>query len=95
VRQESEIRVDVDPEVSAAAGVVRGAYENGIAVFRGIPYAQPPVGSRRFDAPVSGAAVGGHPRCAALRAAGSPSGTYRFGDVIGVCAVSAMVLHTA
>jgi hypothetical protein len=32
--------------------VVRGRRENGIAVFRGIPYAQPPVGSRRFAAPI-------------------------------------------
>ncbi|OBF40666.1 hypothetical protein A5724_07305 [Mycobacterium sp. ACS1612] len=34
------------------AGVVRGRWEHDVAVFRGIPYAEPPIGTRRFDAPV-------------------------------------------
>lgn len=34
------------------SGQVRGQVDgNGIAVFRGIPYARPPVGERRFLAP--------------------------------------------
>lgn len=41
-----------EPEVSTSAGRVRGRSENGVAVFRGIPFAQPPVGPRRFQAPV-------------------------------------------
>lgn len=41
-----------DPEVSTSAGRVRGHLENGIAVFRGIPFAKPPLGPRRFQAPV-------------------------------------------
>jgi para-nitrobenzyl esterase len=40
-----------EPVVRTAAGQVRGRAENGIAVFRGIPFAQPPVGPRRFAAP--------------------------------------------
>jgi len=44
--------VDGEAEVRTAAGVVRGRWENAVAVFRGIPHAQPPVGSRRFAAPV-------------------------------------------
>ncbi|WP_330308129.1 MULTISPECIES: carboxylesterase family protein [unclassified Streptomyces] len=40
-----------DPEVATPYGAVRGRYENGIAVFRGIPYAAPPFGPRRFRPP--------------------------------------------
>jgi para-nitrobenzyl esterase len=34
-----------------AAGDLRGTVDNGVAVWRGIPYAQQPVGERRFSAP--------------------------------------------
>ncbi|MEU4107876.1 carboxylesterase family protein [Streptomyces sp. NPDC027717] len=40
-----------DPVVRTPHGAVRGRYEHGIAVFRGIPYAAPPFGARRFRAP--------------------------------------------
>ncbi|MEV7526623.1 carboxylesterase family protein [Streptomyces sp. NPDC091371] len=40
-----------DPEVRVAAGVLRGSREAGVAVFRGIPFAEPPVGALRFAAP--------------------------------------------
>ncbi|MEU1934573.1 carboxylesterase/lipase family protein [Streptomyces coeruleorubidus] len=39
------------PVVSTAAGAVRGRREEGLAVFRGIPFAAPPVGEARFMAP--------------------------------------------
>ncbi|GAA2438076.1 hypothetical protein GCM10010191_61480 [Actinomadura vinacea] len=38
------------PEVRIAAGVVRGRTEDGLAVFRGIPHAEPPLGEARFQA---------------------------------------------
>ncbi|MEV4236734.1 carboxylesterase family protein [Nocardia sp. NPDC049737] len=44
--------MSLEPEIRTAAGVVRGRWESDVAVFRGIPYAEPPVGARRFGAPV-------------------------------------------
>ena len=40
-----------EPLVRTAAGVLRGSREAGLAVFRGVPYAEPPVGALRFAAP--------------------------------------------
>ncbi|MGH3168897.1 MAG: carboxylesterase/lipase family protein, partial [Trebonia sp.] len=40
-----------DPEVEVCAGRVRGCLENGIYVFRGMPFAKPPLGALRFRAP--------------------------------------------
>jgi para-nitrobenzyl esterase len=40
-----------EPEVSTTVGRVRGRVEQGNAVFRGIPFARPPVGPLRFLAP--------------------------------------------
>ncbi|MFD3484794.1 carboxylesterase/lipase family protein [Streptomyces sp. NPDC058665] len=40
-----------DPVVRTSAGPVRGSREGSLAVFRGIPFAEPPVGARRFAAP--------------------------------------------
>lgn len=39
------------PEVRAAAGMLRGNWEAGLAVFRGVPFAEAPVGALRFAAP--------------------------------------------
>jgi para-nitrobenzyl esterase len=40
-----------EPEVLTTTGRVKGCIEDGIAVFRGIPFAKPPLGERRFLAP--------------------------------------------
>ena len=37
--------------VEARCGKLEGREEQGLQVFRGIPYTQPPVGARRFSAP--------------------------------------------
>jgi len=50
-RQPSAPGAHSDPQASTAAGRVRGRHEGGLAVFRGIPFAQPPVGAARFAAP--------------------------------------------
>ena len=41
-----------EPEVSITSGRIRGRIENGNAVFRGIPFARPPLFELRFQAPV-------------------------------------------
>ncbi|GAA3588432.1 carboxylesterase family protein [Nonomuraea rosea] len=40
-----------EPQVRTTAGAVRGRQEDGLAVFRGVPFAEPPVGGARFAAP--------------------------------------------
>ena len=42
-----------DPVVDSPAGAVRGTTEGSLRIFRGIPFAQPPVGSLRWRAPVA------------------------------------------
>src|SRR5690242_12554103 len=38
-------------EVRTTAGVLRGRREAGVVVFRGIPFAEAPIGALRFAAP--------------------------------------------
>lgn len=40
------------PRVRLSAGSVRGRMEDGLAVFRGMPFARPPVGALRLAAPM-------------------------------------------
>jgi para-nitrobenzyl esterase len=40
-----------EPAARTTRGLVRGRAEDGLAVFRGIPFAQPPTGRLRFAAP--------------------------------------------
>ncbi len=40
-----------EPQVRTAAGVLEGTDESGIKVFKGVPFAQPPVGELRWKAP--------------------------------------------
>ena len=40
------------PTAQTRSGRVEGLDENGVQIFRGIPFARPPVGELRFAAPV-------------------------------------------
>ena len=40
------------PKVSTKSGLLRGAWEDGVQVFRGVPYSTPPIGDRRFRSPI-------------------------------------------
>ncbi len=42
----------MDPIVETSCGRLRGARENGLFKFRGVPYAQPPLGKLRFRPPL-------------------------------------------
>jgi para-nitrobenzyl esterase len=41
----------MDPQVEIASGRIQGSREDGVLVFRGIPYARPPQGALRLRAP--------------------------------------------
>ena len=38
--------------VATQSGLLLGAFERGVQVFRGVPYSVPPVGGRRFRSPI-------------------------------------------
>ncbi len=40
-----------DLQVKTAHGILEGTYDSGIRIFRGVPFAQPPVGELRWKAP--------------------------------------------
>jgi para-nitrobenzyl esterase len=48
---QSPTKSDPGTFVQTAAGGLQGVYEDGVHVFRGVPFAAPPVGPRRFCAP--------------------------------------------
>jgi para-nitrobenzyl esterase len=54
------------PVVGTESGPVQGTVEDGVAAYRGIPYAAPPVGDRRWAAPSP------HPEWPGPRDAGRP-----------------------
>jgi para-nitrobenzyl esterase len=89
LREESSMTESEFPQTATAAGAVRGRREGGLAVFRGIPYAQPPVGEARFAAPRpadrwdgvrEAFAFGPPPPQEAAFGAGAPAGPLPAGD---------------
>ena len=49
----AQVRADSAPVVAAPAGKLRGEVSGELNVFKGIPYAQPPIGTGRWKPPVS------------------------------------------
>ena len=41
----------MDPIVETRYGKLRGCFSNGIAVFKGVPFAAPPFGANRLQPP--------------------------------------------
>ncbi|TQK27181.1 carboxylesterase family protein [Arthrobacter sp. SLBN-53] len=64
-----------DPHIRTGSGVVRGRWDDDVAVFRGIPYAQPPVGAHRFRHPVAPASWDGVREVAAFGPPSPQAGT--------------------
>jgi len=69
-------RDPADPEARTTPGRVRGRIEGGVAVFRGIPFAQPPTGPVRFAAPQPATAWDGVRDASSFGSPPPQSGTY-------------------
>ena len=74
--------VTADPVVRTKAGALRGAVEDGVTVFRAVPYAAPPTGALRFAPPRPVAAWQGV-RDAAKNGPIAPQGRSRLAHVMG------------
>ncbi|HEY2480577.1 MAG TPA: carboxylesterase family protein [Caulobacteraceae bacterium] len=55
----AQARPEARPEASIATGRLAGAVEDGVSVFRGVPFAAPPVGPLRWRPPQASAAWAG------------------------------------
>jgi para-nitrobenzyl esterase len=51
IKAQSEDKNSSSPLITTANGVIEGINDSGVDIFKGIPYAQPPVGSLRWKPP--------------------------------------------
>jgi len=73
----------VGPIVETSYGKLQGVEEHGVRVFRGIPFAQPPVGARRFAPPQRHEPWAGV-RAAARFGSAAPQNPSLLGPVLGL-----------
>jgi len=69
--------------IETSYGKVHGVVENGLHLFRGIPYAQPPVGTRRFQPPQKPEPWAGV-RDASRFGSAAPQGASMLGPMLGL-----------
>jgi para-nitrobenzyl esterase len=87
IAEQPKSKVDERPIASVASGQLRGVQDGSGAVFKGIPYARPPVGDLRWREPQPPAPWSGT-RDAALPGAPCPQGTALLANFIGPIARS-------
>jgi para-nitrobenzyl esterase len=74
------------PRVKTGYGYIRGVTTDGVHVFRGIPYAAPPIGDLRWRPPVEPASWSGERDCSEFGRSAMQGSLGAMGEMIGIAA---------